>query len=70
MHPHQERVIAEASDLEDKHIKLSSFIGSATYLNLPDDEKDRLLRQSHHMEEYRKVLMERISAFPTESISL
>jgi len=67
--PHQDRVVAEESELQEKHIKLSSFIGSQTYLGLPEAEKERLLRQSHHMAEYRKVLMERIAAFHTQSQS-
>lgn len=67
MQPHQERVVAEEAELDEKHQKLSSFIGSQMYLSLPEAEQDRLVRQSGYMNEYRKVLIERILAFPPEA---
>jgi len=64
MQPHQQRVVDERDELDSKLEKLSHFMGgNPIYLDLPDDEKDRLHRQRGAMEEYSKVLWERIKAF-------
>jgi hypothetical protein len=63
MQPHQERVINEKSELDEKLAKLHKFLHSDFYQQLSSDERMRLLRQSIHMEDYTKVLGERIVAF-------
>ena len=64
MQPHQERVVAEKSELDEKLVKLKVLIHeSQTYQSLDGAEKMRLLRQFIHMEDYPKVLGERIAAF-------
>ena len=62
---HEIRVMEEKSHLGDKLIKLRAFLTSETYLKL--DSKDRILlsRQYEAMDEYYKILGERIARFPS-----
>lgn len=65
MAPHQQRVVAEKADLDEKLTKLRDFITeSKTFFDLPDEEQDRLERQRDCMMEYSQILGERIAAFP------
>lgn len=64
MLPHQERVILEKKELDDKIDKLSKFI----YINNAFDdlekvEKESLIKQLNVMKEYSSVLQERIWRF-------
>lgn len=59
----QQRVVAEKAELDDKLRKLLVFHGTETFAGLPPAEQDRLVRQSNAMEDYSKVLGERIAAF-------
>ena len=61
--PHQQRVVTEKSELDDKLAKLNSFFMTSIYDNLNADEKARLQRQAEHMRAYSDVLYERIAAF-------
>lgn len=63
MQPHQERVVEERADLDYKMDKLSAFLDSNTYYNLPAGEQGRLVEQLGIMNQYRDVLDRRISAF-------
>ncbi len=64
MKPHQERVVAEKSELDDKRTKLTAFIGTnETYRTLDSVEQSRLNRQREAMTLYSNVLGERIAAF-------
>lgn len=64
MQPHQQRVIDEKTELDDKRDKLSAFIdGNAIFANLDDLEQGRLTRQLECMNEYSGILGERIAAF-------
>jgi hypothetical protein len=63
MQPHQERVVAEMKELDEKIVKLDTFRHSPIYDTLPDAERDRLTRQYAHMKDYSNVLAERIAAF-------
>lgn len=60
---YQHRVINEKLELDDKIAKLIAFFDTDTYMNLPQAERARLLRQSQLMCEYSMVLGERIDAF-------
>jgi hypothetical protein len=64
MLPHQERVIQEMKELDEKIVKLDDFRHGKLYETLPVDERDRLTRQYAHMKDYSNVLAERIKAFP------
>ena len=63
MQPHQERVVAEMKELDEKIVKLDTFRHSPLYETLPVAERDRLTRQYAHMKDYSNVLAERIAAF-------
>jgi len=64
MLPHQERVVAERSELGIKLAKLVEFIGAGDkFLHLSVAEQARLRRQQAYMTAYLNVLDERIGAF-------
>jgi hypothetical protein len=63
MQPHQERVVAEKSELDEKIGKLVPFLKSSTFAGLTADEQGRLGRQLGLMQQYSDVLNERISSF-------
>lgn len=63
MQPHQERVVTERDELQDKLTKLVAFYDSKIFAGLDDGEQSRLTRQRAFMEGYCKVLNERIAAF-------
>ena len=64
MAPHQERVVAEKQDLDEKLSKLRQFISGLTFVGIETDEQVRLIRQEACMTDYSNVLGERIAAFP------
>ena len=66
MAPHQERVVQEKKELDEKLAKLDAFGRTDFYKTLPSDEQGRLNRQHSVMEEYSRILGERIAAFPAE----
>lgn len=61
--PHQERVVAEKAELDDKIAKLKAFLPTKTCLDLPFDERCRLSSQLRVMGVYSDILGERIGAF-------
>ena len=63
MQAHQERVVAEKADLDEKIGKLDVFIHGTIYPTLDEAERARLMRQLCHMRDYSNVLTERIAAF-------
>jgi hypothetical protein len=66
MQPHQERVVAEKSELDGKLEKLLAFIDcgkGAIYSTLVTEERERLTTQARIMKEYSDVLADRIAAF-------
>ncbi len=63
MAPHQERVVTEKAELDEKLAKLNEFGRGEIFLKLPEAEQERLQRQSKIMDQYSVVLGERIAAF-------
>jgi hypothetical protein len=63
MLPHQERVVVEKRELDEKITKLTLFKISSVFSSLPSDEQDRLSRQFDCMIKYSSILRERIDAF-------
>jgi len=61
--PHQQRVLDEKAELDDKLSKLSAFFSKATFEGLADDEQLRLRTQHVAMKTYSDILGERIAAF-------
>lgn len=63
LQPHQQRVVDERTELEDKLSKLQAFITSEKFSSIPDAEQGRLVLQHHIMNCYALVLEQRIEAF-------
>ena len=63
LQPHQQRVVAERTELDDKLGKLQAFITGAKFDSVPDAEQGRLVLQHHIMTALALVLEQRIAAF-------
>ena len=62
--PHQQRVIDEAQELNEKLVKLMDFINkSDSYKSLSIDDARLLNEQYYYMQNYFRVLNTRISRF-------
>lgn len=61
--PHQQRVIDEKTELDDKRTKLLSFLNTDLFYSLDQAEKDRLRTQHGIMGLYSELLGQRITAF-------
>ena len=66
MQPHQQRVIDERAELEERIGRLVKFNGGPTFTKLPAAEQERMVRQLSCMTELSAILAERIAAFPVE----
>lgn len=58
--PHQLRVVREKFELDEKIEKLASFCKTQLFQSLHPDERQRLYQQLEAMEEYSRILGERI----------
>lgn len=64
MLPHQQRVVEEFDQLDERLEKLEAFIkASPVFATLTPDERARLQWQRYYMGGYRQILCERIGAF-------
>lgn len=64
MKPHQQRVVEEKKDLDEKLGRLKAFIETnPVFKTLHEDECGRLQRQLIVMTEYSGILSQRIAAF-------
>lgn len=63
MEPHQQRVLQEKQDLDEKLTKLLAFFQSEAFVGLSEAERSRLRNQARFMDGYAAVLEERIAAF-------
>ncbi len=63
MQPHQERVVTEKKELDQKIDKLDTFRAGQIFAGLPEDEQNRLNAQLSFMRSYSGVLADRIAAF-------
>lgn len=63
LQPHQQRVVDEKTELDAKLTKLSAFMDGQIFKALPEEERNRLIRQKEYMCDYSDVLAERIAAF-------
>lgn len=63
--PHQQRVIDEKQELDDRLSKLRAFCSTVggIFDSLPTEEKQRLTEQEGHMAAYSDVLRRRIERF-------
>jgi hypothetical protein len=62
--PHQQRVVGEKVQLDDKIAKLHGFTATDTFASLPEDERKILDRQIDAMTAYTLILARRIAEFP------
>ena len=64
MQPHQDRVVEEKKELDEKIVKLDLFIESnPLFQKVPLDEQNRLRSQLDVMQEYSAILKDRIANF-------
>lgn len=63
--PHQQRVVDEKRELDEKIQKLTAFVYSEKLTSVvkDDDERRRLLQQDELMRQYSRILSERIANF-------
>lgn len=63
--PHQQRVVQEKEELDEKLSKLSAFIDSPNFTITVKDENEiaRLVCQEEIMKDYSEILAERIASF-------
>lgn len=61
--PHQQRVIDEKTQLDDRLYKLADFLDGETFKTLPFDERQRLRDQHNAMHTYASILGQRIEHF-------
>lgn len=63
--PHQQRVVEEKAELDERTTKLAEFTATPVFNRLNDDEKGRLLEQLDVMTKYSRILARRIANFNT-----
>ncbi len=63
LQPHQQRVVDEKKELDDKREKLIAFFCTPIFAALDQSEKDRLRLQHGVMGIYSEILGQRIAAF-------
>ena len=61
--PHQQRVVDEKSELDEKLSKLDAFLRTDTFKRLRNEEQILLGRQATAMRIYSGILGERIKLF-------
>lgn len=61
--PHQQRVVDEKSELDEKLSKLDAFLRTDTFKSLRNEEQILLDRQATAMRIYSGILGERIKLF-------
>jgi hypothetical protein len=67
MQPHQQRVVSEKQELDERLGKLLAFFQSPIFTGLAEAEQSRLRNQARFMDGYSAVLGERIAAFAQEA---
>ena len=63
LQPHQQRVVTEKDELDEKIVKLNAFLNGSFFSTLDSSEQEHLKLQAHYMSEYSDVLGARIAAF-------
>lgn len=63
LQPHQQRVVDEKRELDERLEKLNAFFRTPAFHGLEGAEQGRLGRQAGIMMQYSAVLAERIAAF-------
>lgn len=63
MQPHQQRVVDEKNELDERLGKLLAFFQTPMFGTLSEAEQSRMRNQARFMDGYSAVLGERIAAF-------
>ena len=63
MQPHQERVLQEKADLDDRLAKLTTFLETDTFRALPEEDRELLFLQWGLMQDLSDILAKRIGRF-------
>ena len=63
MQPHQQRVVDEKAELDERLRKLMTFTITPTFAGLDEAERNRLARQAETMAKYSEILGDRVAAF-------
>lgn len=63
LEPHQQRVVDEKADLDEKLRKLMAFFNSNIFAGLSENEQSLMKAQAMAMSMYSFALAERIAAF-------
>ena len=61
--PHQQRVVDEKADLDERREKLQAFYSAPVFHGLPESEQSSLFGQGVAMRTYSEILAERIARF-------
>lgn len=61
--PHQQRVIDEKAQNDERLLKLNGFFGTAIFTGLDEEERERLAAQARVMAQLSTILGDRIAAF-------
>ena len=65
---HQDRVRRERSELKQRCERLRAFMLGSVFDTLPEDERARLSEQQHYMDQYLRLLGERIEWFDSQDV--
>lgn len=60
---HEQRVVIEKAELDERLSKLSAFFGTPIFTGLDEEERERLAAQARAMGDYSRILGDRIAAF-------
>lgn len=63
LQPHEQRVVDERNELNEKITKLHDFFKNPIFQKLPEEDKNLLNEQSEIMMNYSDVLLKRINRF-------
>lgn len=63
MQPHQERVVNEKRELDEKLEKLIAFFGGDVFNGLLPEDQDLMKGQATYMKQYSEILGMRIARF-------
>ena len=68
--PHQQRVVDEKKDLDEKIVNLTAFIyGNKEFAGLSGEEQGMLQAQLEVMKAYSDILFDRIENFDFEEVA-
>lgn len=69
LQPHEQRVVDEKAQLDERLGKLFAFFQTEKFAGLSEAERSRLRNQARFMDGYAAVLEERISAFSIHKLN-